>query len=216
MRMKPQHIVVALVLVVIGVIVGVAMNSNTAGTKQRDGSVVSQTISAAEGNATASFVIALQEGGDAEHEAEHVFEAFQSPGIASVSLDTQSLALQVRYDDAATSESVIRKLLLGSGYLQPTAADATQATVSSDGKSQELTVQVGKGLDPSLIRAKAGIPLKMTFGPGTGHLSSISIAELGVQQDLATGAMVEIREPKPGTYPILCAEQAADGTLIIE
>lgn len=216
MRLKPQHIVVGLVLVAVGVIVMVAANSNTVGTRRQDGNILSQTVSAAKGNATASFVVALKEGGDATHEAEHIFQAVQSTGIESVSLDTQSLAVQVRYDDTAITEPDIRKLLVGSGYLRATAADATAATVSPDGKTQALTVQVKEGLDPSLISAKAGVPLKITFGPGTAHLSSISIAELGIQQDLTNGATIEIKEPKAGTYPIVCAEQVADGTLIIE
>jgi len=216
MRLKPQHIVVALVLVVMGVIAVVAVNSNPAGTKKTDGNILSQTISNAKGNATASFVIVLKEGGDPTHESEHIFQAVQSTGIESVSLDTQSLGLEVRYDDTVVTEPDIRQLLVAAGYLQPTAADVTQATISPDGKTQELTVEVGEGLDPSLIGAKAGIPLSITFGPGTAHLSSISIAELGIEQDLAKGATIVIKEPKPGTYPILCAEQVADGTLIIE
>jgi len=215
MRLKPRHAVLAAVLVVIGVIVVVAASSTSVGTREQEGTVISQTLSVAKPNATATFVIALQEGGDAEHESEHIFKSVQSPGIESASLDTQTLSLQVRYDDSVIEESDIRTLLAGAGYLKPTAADATQATLSPDGKTQTLAVRVGEGLDPALIGAKAGVPLTITFGPGTAHLASITIAELGISQDLTKGATIEIKDPRPGTYPIVCAEQVADGTLIV-
>jgi len=216
MRIKPQYVMIAVVVVLMGVGLFFVSNSNLPGTREQVGAVVTKSISTAEPTAAASFTIALKEGGDAAHEADHIFEALQNEAVASASLNTETLELEVRFDGARAAEPDIRKLLVASGYLKPEAADAVAAELSADGTSQELNIEVGEQLDPALIRAKAGVPLKLIFGPGTGHLASISIAELGVRQDLSNGATVEIADPAAGTYGIVCAEGVADGTLIVE
>lgn len=216
MRLKPQHKMMAIVAVIIGVALFFVATSGLPGTRSQEGDVVTKVISSADGNATASFGVTLLEGGDAEHEASHIFESLQNEAIESAALDTKALTVEVRYDASRIAEADVRQLLVTAGYVQPAAADATAATIASDGKSQELAVEVGEGLDPSLIRAKAGVPLTLKFGPGTGHLASISIAELGIQQSLTDGASVVIENPRSGTYSIICAEGVADGTLIVE
>ena len=217
MRVKPQHLIWVVVAVVLGAVLIYVANSDLPGKREQFGDVVSKTIGGAESKATASFDITLLEGGDAEHEADHVFEAIKSPAIASASFDVKTLKLEVRYDDALIKESGIRQLLVASRYVKATLADAVPATLFTDGTSQELTVNVTDKLDPSLIRAKAGVPLRIVFGQGAAHLASISIAELRVQQDLSNGgATVEVKDPKPGTYNIVCSEGYTDGTLIVE
>jgi hypothetical protein len=215
MRPKPRHLILIIAVGLFGSLFVYVMTSG--GSKSQSGDVVTSTISAIEANASASFDITLKEGGDAEHEADHVFEAVKDPAIASASLDVTSLKLEVRYDKASITEADIRRKLVQAGYVALSLADAVPATISADGKSQEHSIKVAQGLDPSVIRAKAGIPLRIQFGQGTNHLVSVSIPELGASADLSTGGgVLDIKDPKPGTYKILCAEGVADGTLLVE
>jgi len=217
MRIKPKHAVwmVVAVFLVLGVIY--VETGDWAGKVDQSGDVMTKTLGAAEPKATSSFDIVLKEGGDAGHEATHIFGSLTSPAIASASLNLKTLRMDIAYDNTLIQEADVRQLLVAAGYLKAPLADAVAATLSADGTSQELTVSVSKGLDPSVMSAKAGVPLKITFGQGAQHLASISIVELGVQEGLSNGgATVEVADPKPGTYNIVCAEGVADGTLIVE
>ena len=217
MRLKPQHLIWGVVGVALGSVLAYLATSDLPGKREQAGDVVTKTIGNAEARASTTFVITLQEGGDAAHEADHVFASIASPAIASASFDVKTLELEVDYDDALIERAEIRRLLLAAGYVEPALEDAVPARLSSDGISQELSVNVDDGLDPSLVRAKAGVRLRIVFGQGSDHLASITIAELGVQQDLSDGgATVELEDPRPGTYDIVCAEGYADGTLIVE
>lgn len=218
MRIKPRHVIwmVVAAFLVFGLIY--LKTGNWAGKVARSGDVITKTIGTAEPKATSSFDLVLKEGGDAGHEATHIFGSFtSSAAIASASLNVKTLRMDITYDDALISEADVRQLLVAAGYLKEALADAVAATLSADGTRQELAVTVGKGLDPTVMSAKAGVPLTMTFTQGVSHLASISIAEFGVQQDLSQGgATVEVPDPKPGTYNIVCAEGVADGTLIVK
>ncbi|MBA4370808.1 MAG: hypothetical protein C0418_04435 [Coriobacteriaceae bacterium] len=217
MRLKPRHVIWVVVAVVLVPLAIYLVTSDLPGRREQSGDVVTKTLASVEAKAASSFDITLQQGADAAHEADHVFDSVKNPAVASASFNVKTLELEVRYDDALIEESDIRQLLITAGYVKATTADAVPATLSSDGKSQELSVQVGEKLDPASIRAKAGVPLRIVFGQGTGHLASISIAELGVEQDLTKGgATVTIQDPKAGTYGIVDAEGYTDGTLIVE
>jgi copper chaperone CopZ len=76
-------------------------------------------IVAAKGDATSAFPIALQEGGDAEHEADHVIEPLQGlDGVTSAKLDWSSgLVLTVEFDSAVVSAQEIANAIAKSGYL---------------------------------------------------------------------------------------------------
>ncbi len=217
MRLSPKHLI--WVVVAVAMIIGAVYlkTAEVPGQKQQAGNVITKPIGTAEAKATATFDITLQEGGDAEHEADHVFAALKSDAISSAAFDTQALELVVSFDDALIKESDIRQLMVASGYVAASAADAVAATLSADGTSQELQVGTGERLNPSLMSAKAGVPLKIVFAEGASHLVTIAIPELGIQENLSNGgATLEIADPKAGTYNLVCAEGFTDGTLLVE
>ena len=218
MRVKPTLLIWGIGIVLIAAVLIYQATSNLPGKRVQDGDLITLTISTVEPNATATFDITLQEGGDAAHEADHVFKSIDNmAGIASATFNTNTLTLEVRYNGSKISEAGIRQLLADSGYVSVTLADAVPATLSADGMSQELSIETGDVLYPPTVSAKAGIPLTITFGPGSDHLASISIVELGIKEDLSQGgATVVIENPQPGTYEILCAEGYADGMLLVE
>ncbi len=186
------------------------------GKRTQDGQVVTEIISTAKGDATATFAIQLQEGGSAAHEADHVFETIQSQAIERASFDASTLELQVQYDSTLIAEGDIRQMLASRGYVAFTASDGVAATVSSDGTSQQLAVSPGERLEPNLMTAKAGLPLTITFGPGSGHLASVKIESLGVEQNIEQGGTLELPALQPGTYELRCAEGYVDGTLLVQ
>lgn len=215
MRLSPRT---GIWLVGIAAIAGVLLYqafADAPGTRTQDGQVVTEIISAADGNATVDFDIELQEGGDAAHEAAHIFESIQSQAIESASLDGSTLTLRVRYDSASIEEADIRQMLASKGYIAVSADDAVAAALSADGTGQEIAVTPGERLDPPLMSAKAGLPISIVFAPGEGHLSSVKIVSLGVQQDISQGGILQLPALAPGTYEIVCEEGYADGTLFV-
>lgn len=216
MRLSPKHWIWLIGASAIAAILVYQTVADPPGKRTQDGQVVTEIISTAEGDATAVFDIALKEGGDPTHEADHVFESIQSPAIERASFDATTLKLEVQYDSTLVAEGDIRQMLATAGYVALAASDGVAATVSADGTSQQLVVTPGERLDPSLMTAKAGLPLTITFGPGSGHLASVKIESLGVEQNIAQGGTLELPALQPGTYEFMCAEGYADGTLFVQ
>lgn len=217
MKLRPMHLMLlAVTVVVIGMVVAVT-GGETPGSVKADGAVITKIVSATEADATAVFDIVLQEGNDAEHESTHIFQQLDSPAIARLLFDTETLKLTIEYDSAQADEQMLRAQLATTGYVQRSAADATRAELSADGLSQTIHLVPGEVLTPSFVTAVPGVPLTVTFSPGTGHLTSVTIPELGLSQTLASeGASITIENPAPGEYSFVCAEGYADAVLLIE
>lgn len=216
--MKPKYVVWIIVAAVLLPLGAYLITADQPGKTERAGDVITKTLGTANANASATFDITLQEGGDPAHESDHVFEAVKLPAVESATFNIATSKMEVRYDSAQIDEPTLGSALAMSGYMPVAAEDATEAALAPDGKSQTLTLQQGEqALEPRYMRAKAGVTLKLVFGPGSGHLASVAIAELNIAQDLSQGGTtVEINDPKPGTYQIICAEGYEDGTLVVE
>lgn len=216
MKLSPKHWIWLVGASAIAAILVYQTVADPPGKRTQDGQIVTEIISTAEGDATAVFDITLKEGGDPAHEADHVFESIQSQAIERASFDASTLKLQVQYDSALIAEGDIRQMLATAGYVALAASDGVAATISADGTSQQLAVTPGERLDPSLMTAKAGLPLTITFGPGSGHLASVKIEPLGVEQNIVQGGTLELPALQPGTYEFVCTEGYVDGTLIVQ
>lgn len=216
MKLSPKHWIWLVGASAIAAILVYQTVADPPGKRTQDGQIVTEIISTAEGDATAVFDITLKEGGDPAHEADHVFDSIQSQAIEKASFDASTLKLQVQYDSALIAEGDIRQMLATAGYVALAASDGVAATISADGTSQQLAVTPGERLDPSLMTAKAGLPLTITFGPGSGHLASVKIEPLGVEQNIVQGGTLELPALQPGTYEFVCTEGYVDGTLIVQ
>jgi len=216
MKLSPKHWIWLVGASAIAAILVYQTVADPPGKRTQDGQIVTEIISTAEGDATAVFDITLKEGGDPAHEADHVFDSIQSQAIERASFDASTLKLQVQYDSALIAEGDIRQMLATAGYVALAASDGVAATISADGTSQQLAVTPGERLDPSLMTAKAGLPLTITFGPGSGHLASVKIEPLGVEQNIVQGGTLELPALQPGTYEFVCTEGYVDGTLIVQ
>ena len=88
----------------------------------------------------------------------------------------------------------------------------------SNGAVQRISVDVSKGyFDPAVIRAKAGVPLTVSFGSGSGCMSRVVFKEFDVDRDLtAGGAVIELPALEAGEYPFSCGMEMVFGTLVVD
>lgn len=65
--------------------------------------------------------------------------------------------------------------------------------------------------------AKAGVPIRLEFGPGGGCTAAIKFAEHGIFEDLTDGGgIVDLPALQPGEYPLVCQADMVMGVLLVE
>jgi len=217
-RIKPPHIVIAVVLFVIGAFMLPQILADQPGARTVQDNLITETIAVTETNATVAFTVRMLEGSDPEHESSHMFEALAGlPGVGTASLNTETLQFTVAYDDSVTDATPIRSRLLESGYVSPTRDDATPLAMAQDRSVQRISVSdTGTGFDPFLMLAEAGVPVEIEFAPGQECRVSVSFPELGIQQDIGQGATVSLPALEPGEYQIACSGDVVEARLIVE
>lgn len=220
MRPTPRTILVVAAVLIVGVafVITNAQSAKAPGTTKTQGTKVTYIISEAEAKSTTEIPVRLLEGSDAAHESAHIFDTIAGvQGAASATLDTETLVLTVAYDPALLDPSEVQRTLAAVGYTQPTAADATPAEVSADGATQSISIgDNGSGLVPAIISAKAGLPLTMTFGPGTECRTTIVLPGLNASADITNGGTIELAALAAGTYAIECGGAGNEGMLIVQ
>jgi Cu+-exporting ATPase len=94
------------------------------------------------------------------------------------------------------------------------------ATAEITTAGQEATVVVLGGYEPSMVRARTGLPLRLTFDRREdGDCSArVLCPELGVNRFLAPFASttIELATDRPGEFEFTCAMNMIHGTLVIE
>jgi copper chaperone CopZ len=219
MRPTPKLLllVIAFVVVIGAFVATQTMMRGTPGSVTREGAVITRVMTTAEADATADYPMRLLEGGDADHESTHIFDSLANvPGIETAALDVERLVLTVAYDSTVITPALIRSALASSGYLAMTAADATPMTLAEDGSVQRIEIVDEDGFNPAFIRAKAGVPSELVFGPGTECRVGVKFPQLGIEQDISQGGTVELPALEPGTYEILCSGDGPEGSIIVE
>jgi plastocyanin domain-containing protein len=85
---------------------------------------------------------------------------------------------------------------------------------------QEQTIVVDGGYSPSVVKAKAGIPVRLVFDRrDTGGCSEeVVFPDFGVRRFLPAGekTVVEITPPKAGRYEFTCGMSMLRGALVAE
>jgi plastocyanin domain-containing protein len=88
------------------------------------------------------------------------------------------------------------------------------------GAGAEATIEVDGGYRPSVIRVKAGAPVRLVFDRrDTSSCSEeVVLPEFGIRRFLPTGkrTTIEITPPTPGTYAFMCGMSMLHGQLIAE
>ena len=86
-----------------------------------------------------------------------------------------------------------------------------------DGDVQRISVDASAGYNPNVIRAKAGVPLEITFSEGFGCMAEVISADLGFAEDLTTGPKtVSIPALGAGEYGFSCGMEMVFGTIVVE
>ena len=113
-RFAPIIVVVLLVVLAVVVLSRPAPGRKT--TTETSTAVIVSTASPAE---SVQYPITLVEGGDAAHEADHVFEPLMGvDGVASAKLDWSSgVALTVEFDPEIISAQEVASIVMSSGYV---------------------------------------------------------------------------------------------------
>lgn len=99
-----------------------------------------------------------------------------------------------------------------------TPAEAPEGATSVESDIQRIAVDVSKGyFDPTVIRAKAGLPIELTFSEGSGCLAEVMFPDFDVHEDLTSGgAVVTLPALAAGEYGFSCGMQMVFGTLVVE
>ncbi len=94
-------------------------------------------------------------------------------------------------------------------------ASAPQATQVVAG-AQAIRVSAQGTFTPAAA-AKAGVPIRLEFGPGGGCTAAVKFAEYGVFEDLTDGGgVVNLPALGPGEYPLVCQADMVMGVLRVE
>jgi hypothetical protein len=114
------------IIIIVGLLVlaFVVISRPEPGRKTSTATSTTVIVSAADPVESVEYPIALQEGGDAAHEADHVFGSLNGvEGIATAKLDwSNGVVLTVEYDPAVIEAQQIASIVMSSGYLSPTPA----------------------------------------------------------------------------------------------
>lgn len=212
---RKRRIAVGVSIAAFALIAYVAVSAQSPGKTVEDG-VITARIGSANADERTSFTVTLRED-NAEHESEHLFEALAGlPGLSTAALDARSSELEVAFDSSKVDRSAIRQRLLRAGYASPTAEDAAPVTLADDGKRQSIEIADSQGFAPAYIRAKAGLPLDLVFGPASECRTKVRLPDLGVEQDLTEGATVALPALEAGSYAIVCGSDGLEGMLFVE
>lgn len=96
--------------------------------------------------------------------------------------------------------------------------DPVEGAAKFSGGVQTITVAVGDTYAPNVLKLKAGIPARITFGQGNGSCSAQIVSQdLGFQADVTNGPKtVEVPALKPGTYAFSCSMGMVFGKVVVE
>ncbi len=94
-----------------------------------------------------------------------------------------------------------------------------EGATTLEGDVQRLTIDTSSGsFNPNVVKAKAGVPLELTFtqAPG-GCMSGVVFPDFEIDEDL-TGGQKTVKLPAldPGQYTFFCQMQMVTGTLVVE
>ncbi len=106
-------------------------------------------------------------------------------------------------------------LLLG---MSPLAAGCSESPGASsvDGDVQVIEVSADGWFTPATA-ARAGSPIRLEFGPGSGCTAAVTVAGLTPLEDLTDGGgTLNLPGLKPGRYPLKCQADMFMGELVVE
>lgn len=106
----------------------------------------------------------------------------------------------------------------GGGSGASPAVDGASGVAVVSGATQAISVDLSQGYyDPTVIEAKADVPLEITFGQGQGCLAKVLVPAFSVNQDLTSGgAVVRLPAMQAGEYEFSCGMRMVFGKIVVK
>jgi len=212
--------------VIVGSVIVIAMVVGNQTTKpQIEGDSISQTFSQGQPCSTATIALAVPADADPAKTAETLFAALKSVGgMNTAKYNFKTSTIEAGFCESKATEASVRQALAPTGLVDASAplaaapAPAESATAKPSGDAQALTVDTSSGsFAPSQLKAKAGKPVEITFGQGSGCLAEVVFPELNIRQSLEGGPVtVKLPALEPGTYNFACGMDMDRGTLVVQ
>ncbi len=218
--LTPKYLILVLAVVAVAgaFVISQSLTGDRPGTRVVKGTQITQTIGKVQTNAVVRAEIRLLEGDDAAAKADLIFQTIAGlPGIGKATLDTEALTLGVAYDSAQIDGAQIRETLIIAGYTGILPEDTVALEYDAEAGVQRITIAADQGgFDPPFLLARAGIPIIITYGPGTDCRTSVTFPELSVTADIRDGATVELGPVEAGLYSIICSGGGFEGGLVVQ
>lgn len=127
--------------------------------------------------------------------------------LAAVVCAGCSAAVPVAAPGSASGVAPVSRVPQGAPQVTATVADGVQ----------RISIDLSKGsYNPTIVIAKAGVPLEITFGQGSGCLSRVLVPDFGVDQDLTAGpAVVKLPAMTAGEYGFSCGMRMVFGKVVV-
>lgn len=145
--------------------------------------------------------------------------------VVTVFFTSYAVAREAGGADPAPSQYAVEQAGYYSGGQAEGSACAccggSQETVEGEtvveGDVQRVDIAIPSGYSPNVVRAKAGIPIEMTFAQSGGCTAEVLFPEFGIYEDLTQGPVtVALPALEPGTYEWSCGMQMVFGALVVE
>ena len=94
------------------------------------------------------------------------------------------------------------------------------ASAAGGAAAQEATITVRGGYSPSVVRAKAGLPVRLTFDrqETSGCSEEVVFSDFGIRRFLPANkqTVIEVTPPAAGVYEFTCGMGMLHGKLVAE
>jgi hypothetical protein len=135
-------------------------------------------------------------------------------GNQEATAPSEQVATQATYVDGGSSAASTD----GDCACCGTSSDEPDEGFATDeGGVQTIEVDVSDGFAPNVIRAKAGVPMEITFGQGSGCMAEVMSADLGFYEDLQSGPRtIALPALQAGQYGFSCGMEMVFGAIVVE
>ncbi len=133
-------------------------------------------------------------------------------GKTAQTVDELAFTIPGAYGDDASAAGGCGGGCCGGGSSEP-----IEGSTTVEGDTQSIYVDVTTGYSPNIIKAKAGIPLSITFSQGGGCTAEIIIPQFNLYADLTGGPQtLTLPALEPGTYGFSCGMEMIFGQIVVE
>ncbi len=97
-------------------------------------------------------------------------------------------------------------------------SEPVEGSTEVAGDVQRIAIDTSSGgYSPNVVRAKAGVPMEISFGQASGCLAQVVFPDFQVFEDLTAGPKtITLPALEPGEYQFYCGMQMVFGKIVVE